>query len=250
MVIGLLLLPQRYVFSSKSQLYVLRYEESGVVIATTKVRIFKQITTTSTNLGLCLVLLLLPQRYVFSSKSQRVSPIDFETYSCYCYHKGTYFQANHNSAEASTASSAVVIATTKVRIFKQITTDFMPSVKKNPLLLLPQRYVFSSKSQLRCNLKEPTAGCYCYHKGTYFQANHNCCEGIFKSLFVVIATTKVRIFKQITTSMQMVSYHLMLLLLPQRYVFSSKSQQTELRLETNSCCYCYHKGTYFQANHN
>ena len=66
-----------------------------VVIATTKVRIFKQITTCeTTNTTFCL-LLLLPQRYVFSSKSQ---PVDSDP-----------------------VINSVVIATTKVRIFKQIT---------------------------------------------------------------------------------------------------------------------------------
>ena len=42
--------------------------------------------------------------------------------SCYCYHKGTYFQANHNHFNTEKVTDMVVIATTKVRIFKQITT--------------------------------------------------------------------------------------------------------------------------------
>ena len=42
----------------------------------------------------------------------------------------------------------------------------------------------------------------------------------------------------------------MLLLLPQRYVFSSKSQQAGMYVELLVGCCCYHKGTYFQANHN
>ena len=66
--------------------------------------------------------------------------------------------------------------------------------------------------------------CYCYHKGTYFQANHNFLARVLKLIYVVIATTKVRIFKQITTTYS-------------RGFFAAS-------------CYCYHKGTYFQANHN
>ena len=70
--------------------------EIGVVVATTKVRIFKQITT---------------------------SPGDTAAMRCCCcYHKGTYFQANHNISSIFTLPSDVVVATTKVRIFKQITT--------------------------------------------------------------------------------------------------------------------------------
>ena len=69
---------------------------------------------------------------------------------------------------------SVVVATTKVRIFKQITTKSNRYLHLNRLLLLPQRYVFSSKSQ---------------HDN-----------------FTVQCAVK-------------------LLLLPQRYVFSSKSQR-------------------------
>ena len=92
----LLLLPQRYVFSSKSQQNFTTNNRHAVVVATTKVRIFKQITT---------AVLLLP-----------LHP------RCCCYHKGTYFQANHNNLIYNQLIRIVVVATTKVRIFKQITT--------------------------------------------------------------------------------------------------------------------------------
>ena len=121
---------------------------------------------------------------------------------CYCYHKGTYFQANHNPMYCISLTQPVVIATTKVRIFKQITTNADVKRKGLRLLLLPQRYVFSSKSQRLIVLCGNGLSCYCYHKGTYFQANHN------------------------HLLPQMLLYRL--LLLPQRYVFSSKSQLMNL----------------------
>ena len=69
----LLLLPQRYEFSSKSQHCRKWSINIGVVVATAKVRIFKQITTFSStfiiNIGCC------------------------------CYRKGTNFQANHNKVD-------------------------------------------------------------------------------------------------------------------------------------------------------
>ena len=119
---------------------------------------------------------------------------------CCCYHKGTYFQANHNTVVCIFSHTVVVVATTKVRIFKQITTCISEFTTQEVLLLLPQRYVFSSKSQrsfqpILCDYR-----CCCYHKGTYFQANHN--------------------YHQVTLLL------CALLLLPQRYVFSSKSQQS------------------------
>ena len=144
--------------------------------------------------------------------------------SCCCYHKGTYFQANHNSFFFFCFFSFVVVATTKVHIFKQITTTLYPQNRVRKLLLLPQRYIFSSKSQLALHSESTDLRCCCYHKGTYFQANHNYCSSIL--------------------------WRSRLLLLPQRYIFSSKSQLLLcLLLSLYGCC-CYHKGTYFQANHN
>ena len=70
-----------------------------VVVATAKVRIFKQITTQD-------------------ETGQQVI-------SCCCYRKGTNFQANHNSIARTTSTRTVVVATAKVRIFKQITTAFI-----------------------------------------------------------------------------------------------------------------------------
>ena len=144
-----------------------------VVADTTKVRIFKQITTIQQNRCNIYALLLIPQRYEFSSKSQQDSiylrPVD----GCCWYHKGTNFQANHNRAQ-----------------FDKL---------KQELLLIPQRYEFSSKSQPLVNDSKPVERCCWYHKGTNFQANHNTCSVVLKYLLVVADTTKVRIFKQITT---------------------------------------------------
>ena len=144
----LLLIPQRYEFSSKSQQESSPISIRKVVADTTKVRIFKQITTLSNPPHARSELLLIPQRYEFSSKSQLV--------------------------EVNLSALVVVADTTKVRIFKQITTVWRITLKKK-----------------RC--------CW-YHKGTNFQANHNIIQPSQHQLSVVADTTKVRIFKQITTN--------------------------------------------------
>ena len=43
--------------------------------------------------------------------------------SCFRYHKGTDFQANHNGNLTDFFKNLVVLDTTKVQIFKQITTE-------------------------------------------------------------------------------------------------------------------------------
>ena len=92
---------------------------------------------------------------------------------CFRYHKGTDFQANHNENHRHNIRRSVVLDTTKVQIFKQITTH-------------PKGY------GLPCR-------CFRYHKGTDFQANHNKVTKFLAGIIVVLDTTKVQIFKQITT---------------------------------------------------
>ena len=120
------------------------------------------------------------------------------TSGCYWYHKGKTFQANHNKTKRNLLNGDVVIDTTKVRLFKQITTTYS--------------YVILIIS------------CYWYHKGKTFQANHNIIRLLIGIKCVVIDTTKVRLFKQITTNWNTI-------------------------FETPGC-YWYHKGKTFQANHN
>ena len=220
----LLLIPQRYEFSSKSQLFIDYISKFEVVADTTKVRIFKQITTKILIYGWKDKLLLIPQRYEFSSKSQLHALVIVVGNCCCWYHKGTNFQANHNGGKAS---------------FKDVM-----------LLLIPQRYEFSSKSQ---HFHSFILFCFCccwYHKGTNFQANHNLWTQPNKRQQVVADTTKVRIFKQITTDTRKHFLCEKLLLIPQRYEFSSKSQLHCQRVSPPYRCCWYHKGTNFQANHN
>ena len=93
---------------------------------------------------------------------------------CFRYHKGTDFQANHNHLVCLIGRLLVVLDTTKVQIFKQITTTMVD------MLII--------------------SGCFRYHKGTDFQANHNNGDMSKRSTRVVLDTTKVQIFKQITTA--------------------------------------------------
>ncbi len=172
------------------------------------------------------MLLLIPQRYKFSSKSQLELWNVPAVHGCCWYHKGTNFQANHNEGASTPSIRLVVADTTKVQIFKQITTFRQIIWVRSMLLLIPQRYKFSSKSQHGGDVLMLTFSCCWYHKGTNFQANHNQMLWTLFYLKVVADTTKVQIFKQITTCRVSQPYYCRLLLIPQRYKFSSKSQQS------------------------
>ena len=171
----------------------------SVVLDTTKVQIFKQITTSKSVELLICWLFQIPQRYRFSSKSQRNADNSIMRNGCFRYHKGTDFQANHNGGMLGISSNLVVLDTTKVQIFKQITTGVSKPGSYSPLFQIPQRYRFSSKSQPMFLNIIKNFGCFRYHKGTDFQANHNTKRAKGSQMCVVLDTTKVQIFKQITT---------------------------------------------------
>ena len=144
-----------------------------VVLDTTKVQIFKQITTAFIEDAIFGGLFQIPQRYRFSSKSQHAPLETYNQVGCFRYHKGTDFQANHNNTLTDIQGKKVVLDTTKVQIFKQITTRSSYSAQFLELFQIPQRYRFSSKSQLKSSITYILVGCFRYHKGTDFQANHN-----------------------------------------------------------------------------
>ena len=161
-----------------------------VVIDTTKVRLFKQITTGIGGLRKTPIVVIDTTKVrLFKQITTRIR-LMLRLVSCYWYHKGKTFQANHNLFLNIQILSFVVIDTTKVRLFKQITT------------------VWKSSTLIGC--------CYWYHKGKTFQANHNTGKDLILGSFVVIDTTKVRLFKQITTSCRRWLYEWRLLLIPQR----------------------------------
>ena len=142
-----MLIPQRYEFSSKSQPNVGRSVAFLVVADTTKVRIFKQITTLSGCQKNSMELLLIPQRYEFSSKSQPSTFSPPAIFTLLLIPQRYEFSSKSQQDEHYDNEISVVADTTKVRIFKQITTEDNSFLESPRLLLIPQRYEFSSKSQ-------------------------------------------------------------------------------------------------------
>ena len=138
---------QKYDFSSKSQLMYIVISFLSAVCDTAKVRFFKQITTTI--------------------------KIKLSFICCLWYCKSTIFQANHNKKDIQNFIKRAVCDTAKVRFFKQITTTINKWTGEPLLFVILQKYDFSSKSQLLCNMIVKGLSCLWYCKSTIFQANHN-----------------------------------------------------------------------------
>jgi len=164
------------------------------------------------------------QMYEFSSKSQPDAGIVITPVSCLRYCKCTSFQANHNSVAKAIVTETAVCDTANVRVFKQITTCH-------------NYFVF-----IMCCLR------YC--KCTSFQANHNDILVTHHNKIAVCDTANVRVFKQITTSVESAKKWVRLFAILQMYEFSSKSQPQSPYAYRHLRCLRYCKCTSFQANHN
>ena len=135
---------------------------------------------------------------------------------CCCYHKGRNFQANHNKGKKAELSLFVVVATTKVGIFKQITTNQSKIIGLRTVVVATTKVGIFKQITTDLFPLSLRQSCCCYHKGRNFQANHNALLLLVPNPAVVVATTKVGIFKQITTLYHLASLFQGLLLLPQR----------------------------------
>ena len=93
----------------------------------------------------------------------------------------------------------VVVATTKVGIFKQITTRRMQRTFAPAVVVATTKVGIFKQITTQRNVGIQKQRCCCYHKGRNFQANHNTKSTGYVEVTVVVATTKVGIFKQITT---------------------------------------------------
>ena len=170
--------------------------------------------------------------------------------SCHFYHKGNEFWANHNYYCPTLYREQVVISTTKVMNFEQITTTVLLCISRRWLSFLPQREWILSKSQLPVGQLTFSNSCHFYHKGNEFWANHNARTMLLISNTVVISTTKVMNFEQITTGLTDSQRALKLSFLPQREWILSKSQLNRLSCISVAGCHFYHKDNEFWANHN
>ena len=164
------------------------------------------------------------QKYEFSSKSQPAVSRNSAVWRCLRYCKSTSFQANHNIVINKQHNRHVVCDTAKVRVFKQITTEFVRKCTQRQLFAILQKYEFSSKSQPLCAFSQYPCCCLRYCKSTSFQANHNShhATSLCAELFAIL----------------------------QKYEFSSKSQLSSDSRLLPICCLRYCKSTSFQANHN
>ena len=169
---------------------------------------------------------------------------------CFQSVKDTNLKANHNSNLLRALIWMVVFSRSKIRIWKQITTQMNNEFNERELFSVGQRYEFESKSQpFRLRSVEPSC-CFQSVKDTNLKANHNTVVKWEKMSCVVFSRSKIRIWKQITTPFLDPDLRHLLFSVGQRYEFESKSQQVMIEGPAVVSCFQSVKDTNLKANHN
>ena len=113
-----------------------------------------------------------------------------------------------------------------------------------------QKYKFESKSQLGLDTFKDWLSCINQYKNTNLKANHNTMARDIRKFQAVSTNTKIQIWKQITTKIDIECFVPMLYQPIQKYKFESKSQRPVLQMLLNSGCINQYKNTNLKANHN
>ena len=116
-----------------------------------------------------------PSFFISTTTHNSLYNTTLHTSCCIYSNKDKNFKANHNKTAFDSLGNLVVSIVTKIRILKQITTD--------------KKICIGSY------------GCIYSNKDKNFKANHNLIAAGDGETFVVSIVTKIRILKQITTTL-------------------------------------------------
>ena len=115
---------------------------SIIVLATAKIHILKQFTTTVASTQRCASIVLATAKIHILKQFTTVFQTLLGKLYCACYCKDTHFEAIHNIFVFMFFIVAIVLATAKIHILKQFTTGYFGGRVCRALCLLLQRYTF------------------------------------------------------------------------------------------------------------
>ena len=142
---------------------------------------------------------MMVQRWRISSNSQLIKSPTFIIRSCLWWFKDEEFQAIHNGALRLVNRHAVVYDGSKMKNFKQFTTQLPQAHHEPQLSMMVQRWRISSNSQLHQERRRDDARCLWWFKDEEFQAIHNTLYLPASMRAVVYDGSKMKNFKQFTT---------------------------------------------------
>ena len=213
-------------------------------------KIWKQITTQHSHSGVQRWLLLLVKDTKFESKSQLKAAIRLSAGNCFYWSKIQNLKANHNVPFSMEARMRIAFTGQRYKIWKQITTQSHLGSNLGVLLLLVKDTKFESKSQPGGFSFFGKMHCFYWSKIQNLKANHNAFHYTSQTGAIAFTGQRYKIWKQITTIMDIIKDTSVLLLLVKDTKFESKSQHLSKRLRIASYCFYWSKIQNLKANHN
>ena len=213
-------------------------------------KIWKQITTNYMLPIINLSLLLLVKDTKFESKSQQLFRQFYWWANCFYWSKIQNLKANHNNIRVLKVTALIAFIGQRYKIWKQITTMFMPALETLTLLLLVKDTKFESKSQRIAEMEGSRSDCFYWSKIQNLKANHNNDVRNKTSRSIAFIGQRYKIWKQITTIMFGTKRAVPLLLLVKDTKFESKSQLILCTIFREADCFYWSKIQNLKANHN
>ena len=134
--------------------------------------------------------------------------------------------------------------------FKQFTTCWLNMSRRKEVFMMVQRWRISSNSQPKTKDNAKSNRCLWWFKDEEFQAIHNCKKTMNTTVAGVYDGSKMKNFKQFTTTDNGGRTDQLVFMMVQRWRISSNSQPLLLTSFSNPRCLWWFKDEEFQAIHN
>ena len=190
---------QRWRISSNSQHLNGRISGAPGVYDGSKMKNFKQFTTKLSKYALPLWVFMMVQRWRISSNSQRPPGYLRVCERCLWWFKDEEFQAIHNKRRNRNKMKRGVYDGSKMKNFKQFTTDCCCNFRETLVFMMVQRWRISSNSQQSSSVRCSGSWCLWWFKDEEFQAIHNYLCKLAGRAVGVYDGSKMKNFKQFTT---------------------------------------------------
>ena len=193
---------------------------------------------------------MMVQRWRISSNSQHVRCARRSPWRCLWWFKDEEFQAIHNTWAWTSSASWGVYDGSKMKNFKQFTTCSLYPLHISMVFMMVQRWRISSNSQLHQFLQGKWDWCLWWFKDEEFQAIHNYRVKVTCDQWGVYDGSKMKNFKQFTTTRAWLAGSQQVFMMVQRWRISSNSQPRQGRKAGWTWCLWWFKDEEFQAIHN
>ena len=211
---------------------------------------FKQFTTALVTSRESTWVFMMVQRWRISSNSQLLFLLHLIFGWCLWWFKDEEFQAIHNKSAHISIRLQGVYDGSKMKNFKQFTTQLLQYRIILSVFMMVQRWRISSNSQQAWWIYGSFLWCLWWFKDEEFQAIHNTGDFNLPRLSGVYDGSKMKNFKQFTTFLAGNRDVIPVFMMVQRWRISSNSQHNTGEREAAQGCLWWFKDEEFQAIHN